>query len=215
MDDSPEGLYSFYNDYLSGFFLSLPLPQKFHLLSRLGVDQFVSKFEIDSQDWKRSALGPYFVYSSEISVPVLFPATEIKEGVNPEEALRGLIRSTGVSTRWKTRSGSFVIPQSIRYHEISPAEYRIDLKSEGPVFIASRITYFPVWKATGLFSDGQTRALRINQVDLSFVGIEAPEGVSSITLRYVSHVGKEVLWGWGILLLAVLVAVTARMPRSD
>ena len=215
LDDSPEGLYSYYNDYLTGFFQSLPMPQKFEMLSRLGVGQVVSKHNVVPLHWEKTKRDSYYIYSRDNPLPILFPTVSVRDAASPEIALRGLVLGETVSARWKTEGSPFVLPKKIGYKQIHPGEYQIDLESAGPVFLASRITYYPTWKAIGILPDGLPRELKMNQVDLSFVGFEVPAGVRKVTLSYESRVKSGFLIGWAALMGAVLFIVAARMPRRS
>ncbi len=214
-DDSPEGLYSYYNDYLNAFFQSLPPAHQFRLLSVLGVSQAVTKQNLTPDGWDRSSRSPYYTYSTNSSWPLLFPAKKVIDNSTPEQSLRGLLQAEASFARWKTGAAAFVMADSFHFKEVETSKYRIDLQSDGPVMIVSRITYFPAWKATGTFPDGKIRQLKVNQVDFSFVGIEVPAGVKSVFLIYDSRVGSGVLLAWGVFLTGICVIVATRGPHPD
>ncbi len=212
-DDSPEGLYSYYNDYLASFAASLAAVDKFRLLSHLGVNQIVTKQSIETQDWQRSSAENYFVYRKSSVLPEFFAAGNLYDGASPEQTLKGLLKNDASFARWKTEHSGFTVPESIQFKALSPSKYRIDIKAKAPVFLVTRITYFKTWKATGMLQDGTESPLRVNQVDLSFTGIEIPPGIQTVTLFYESRVRAGLLVVWGLLLMGASALVIARRPR--
>jgi hypothetical protein len=212
-EDSPEGLYSYYNDYLGGFAGSLPESQKLELFTRLGIDQVVTTQKVNPEEWEKTDFSLFYLYSAKKRSSTIFAAKSLVGGASPEKTLNGLLQSDSAFTRWKTEESRFVKPESLHYKEFNPSEYRIELKSSGPVFLVTRITFFPVWKATGIFSDGRVKTLKTNQVDLSFIGVEVPAGVERVTLGYQSRVRPGLLVIWGLIVTMSCVIAVARTPR--
>lgn len=215
LESSPSGLYSFYTEYLTGFVQSLPLPQKWNVYSRLGIGAIITSQDANVPGWTQEHHPDFYVYRAATVAAEIYPAIDFRGVANPERSLKGLASGDGTSVRWPTKQTQFVKPAFFQYTELNPAAIDIQLKSNGPVFLVTRITYFPTWKASGWTSSGNKLDLAVNQTDLAFVGVEVPPDVQRVELRYTSRVNQFTLTIWMIALILIASGLIYRQNSAS
>jgi hypothetical protein len=203
LESSPSGLYSFYSEYLGGFVQSLPLQQKWNVYSKLGIGAIVTSQDVNMPGWTREQHQDYWIYRTMNVAAEITPAKNFSGVANPEKSLKGLASNDETYVRRPTKENHFTQPSSFIYTKRNPGFIEMKLQSSGPVFLTTRITYFPTWKATGWISSGNKLDLPVNQTDLAFVGLEVPANVQRIELRYTSYVNQFTLgiWMFAMILL--------------
>jgi|GEM_PF-5535791 len=209
-DASMDGLYSYYNDYFGAFLNSLPIPQQFDLLSRLGVGQILTTQRLDSSGCSCGEYPGYYFYQCRTNPHVLFPVARIESKATIERSLTGLTAGEGPFARWKTNQETYNTPQNFRYKAVNGSSFELDIQNAERTFIVGRITYFPTWQAVASLADGSEVRLPVNQVDVNFLGFEVPAGVRKVMLFYSSRASKTVILLW----IALTVPLCLLLARS-
>jgi hypothetical protein len=140
---------------------------------------------------------------------------KVESKASPKRTLTGLAALEDTTfTRWATGQQTYEVPEWLHYKTASDSRYEIEIRNSGTSFVVGRLTYFPTWRAVARLENGSSRALTVNQTDLTFIGMEVPKGTRQISVFYTSRVTKKIISLWLLLMVPLTLVLALSATRE-